>query len=116
MAVRTARSLDEGMELVVSLPVNTVDPANDGKLVHISGPVEDVPLLVDEDMGVAVRAVALERDVEMYQWHESEHTTEHKTFSGSIERRTSYSYSQRWSSHVEVRGRAGWERSLARSR
>src|SRR5689334_9251155 len=39
-AVQTARSLAEGGSAVVSVESNRVDPSNDGKLIHVTGPVK----------------------------------------------------------------------------
>ena len=66
------RALVEGAGLVVSLDNGSVDPANDGRLVHISGPVKPVGVPRDDMLGISAEGAAgLERIVEMYQWAES---------------------------------------------
>ncbi len=37
MAVKIARSLDEGARFVIEGDPNRIDPANEGKLVYVSG-------------------------------------------------------------------------------
>uniref|UniRef100_A0A673L1F2 Transmembrane protein 43-like n=1 Tax=Sinocyclocheilus rhinocerous TaxID=307959 RepID=A0A673L1F2_9TELE len=70
-ALRTASSLDEGLKQVVSLhPDVMLDPQNDGRLVHLSGPLRTAQPLYDPNYGVTVQAVKLQRRVEMYQWVE----------------------------------------------
>ena len=45
-AVQTQRSLTEGASLVVNADAARVDPANDGKLVHVSGDLKAGSLTV----------------------------------------------------------------------
>src|SRR6187399_8780 len=71
-AVRTAKSLAEGANAVVSVGADRVDPGNEGKLVHTSGAVATDGPVVDEDLGVEAQAVKLIRTVEIYQWKEKE--------------------------------------------
>lgn len=96
--MQTARSLDEGLALVVAVDADHVDRANQGRLVHVSGQLSRVPLLVDEDLGVAEPGLRLERVVEMYQWHEKERTERHKDAYGNEHSRTTYTYTEQWSS------------------
>ncbi|KTF85236.1 hypothetical protein cypCar_00037946 [Cyprinus carpio] len=70
-ALRTASALDEGLKQVVSLhPDVMLDPQNDGRLVHLSGPLRTAQPLYDPNYSVTVQAVKLQRQVEMYQWVE----------------------------------------------
>ncbi|KAL3853724.1 hypothetical protein ACJMK2_017242 [Sinanodonta woodiana] len=99
-AVQTAKSLDEGMNMVVSL--KTIDVAsrdNNGKLVHLIGPLRTDNILYDETYGVSVHAVKLKRTVEMYQWVEHETKTEFNE-GGQTRVETSYSYSKEWRSEL----------------
>ena len=48
-AVRTARSLTEGLGAVVSVPADNVDPSKEGKLVHLSGAVKTAAPVADND-------------------------------------------------------------------
>ena len=69
-AVQTARSLAEGRGLVIEVPSTAIDPANDGKLIHVSGPVEAKAPVRDPQFAVSATGLRLVRHVEMYQWKE----------------------------------------------
>lgn len=96
-AVQTARSLVEGERLVVTGNAGAVDPANEGKLLHVSGDLTTTAPLADPDFGVSVVAARLVRVAEMYQWKEETHTETHKNLGGSEEKTTTYSYVRTWS-------------------
>lgn len=68
--VKEARALAEGAGLVVSVAADRVDPALDGKLVHVSGDVRAGAALQDGDFGVSATGLRLTRRVEMMQWRE----------------------------------------------
>ena len=95
-AVQTARSLAEGAGAVVSASADNVDAANDGKLVHVSGPVTTDSGLSDPDFGIAAQGLRLSRDVEMYQWKEESKSETTKKLGGGEETVTTYSYSKVW--------------------
>src|SRR5579859_8159162 len=91
-AVKTANSLEEGAKTVVSVPADSVNAANEGKLVYISGQTATTGAIADPDFGItAEHMLRLERKVEMYQWKESSSTSNGNT---------TYSYSKTWSSHL----------------
>ena len=69
-AVNVARSLDEGARLVVEGDPNRVDPANEGRLVHVSGELKTTARLTDPDFAMSAEAALLVRNTEMYQWQE----------------------------------------------
>jgi hypothetical protein len=96
-AVQTARSLEEGAGAVVSVKADSVDPGNEGKLVHVSGPVATEGTLTDPDLGVQAEGVKLVRRVEMYQWKEEEKSETKKKLGGGEETVTTYTYSKDWS-------------------
>lgn len=96
-AVQTARSLDEGAGLVVDVAPAKVDPANEGKLVHVSGDIKVSGRLGDPEFGVSAQALRLVRSVEMYQWKEDSKTETRKTLGGGEETVTTYSYHRVWS-------------------
>ena len=90
-AVQTAQSLEEGAASVVNVESDTVDPDNEGELVHFSGQVDSDAVLSDPDFPIERDAIKLRRTVEMYQWHEREeerndetHYTYHTDWSGSV--------------------------------
>lgn len=90
-SVQTARSLDEGLGAVVSVSADSVDAANEGALIHISGNAQTSDTLSDADFMISVQALLLERDVEMYQWEEKSSTkTEGNT------KTTTYTYRTTW--------------------
>lgn len=96
-AVRTRKALDEGEGACVSVPSNAaVDPANEGALVHMSGLADTAEELRDGEFGVGARAIRFVREAEMYQWQESERTSEKKNLGGSVTRTTVYDYSKGW--------------------
>ncbi|HZO46286.1 MAG TPA: TMEM43 family protein [Xanthobacteraceae bacterium] len=96
-AVQTQRSLTEGASLVVSVDPARVDPANDGKLVHLSGDLKPGAPLTDPDFTVTATALRLVRTVEMYQWKEETKTETRKNVGGSEETVTTYEYIRTWS-------------------
>lgn len=95
-AVQTARSLAEGSGAVVSVGADSVDAANDGKLVHVSGPVTASDGLADPDFGIAAQGLRLSRTAEMYQWKEESKSETEKKLGGGEETVTTYSYSKVW--------------------
>jgi hypothetical protein len=96
-AVQTQRSLTEGASLVVPVDPARVDPANDGKLVHLSGDLKPGAPLTDPDFTVSATALRLVRTVEMYQWKEETKTETRKNVGGSEETVTTYEYTRVWS-------------------
>ena len=96
-AIKTYRALVEGAGLVVSVDAGAVDSANDGKLVHISGPVTPVGTPGDDTYGIrADKAVGLVRNVQMYQWVEHSESKSEKKLGGSEETVTTYNYAKEW--------------------
>src|SRR5947209_9808464 len=65
-AVQTADSLSEGESNVVSVSADRVDPANESRLVHVSGTATTTESLSDPVFAVSLPALRLVRDVEMY--------------------------------------------------
>lgn len=96
-AVQTQRSLTEGASLVVSVDPGRVDPANDGKLVHVSGDLKPGATLVDPEFTITAAALRLVRTVEMYQWKEETKTETRRNVGGSEETITTYEYHRTWS-------------------
>lgn len=100
-AVLTDKGLKEGASLVVAAPSDRIDPANDGKLVHVSGRGVTEKALTDPDFSfMTAKALVLRRQVEMFQWQEHKQTKENKKIGGSVEKTTTYSYSKVWSSSL----------------
>ena len=99
-AVTTARSLTEGAGLVLSVPADRADPANEGRLVYVTGAVRAPGTLADPTFGFvrAQDALRLIRSGEMYQWRENRRSETRNRMGGGQETVTTYSYEQVWSS------------------
>ncbi|QPC91122.1 TMEM43 family protein [Mesorhizobium sp. INR15] len=95
-AVQTARSLAEGAGAVISTGTDSVAAANEGKLVHVSGPVAADSGVADPDFGIAAQGLRLSRTAEMYQWKEESKSETEKKLGGGEETVTTYSYSKVW--------------------
>lgn len=96
-AVKTARSLQEGSGVVRTVSADTIDPANEGRLVHVVGPLKTGGPAEDSEFGVKSPGIRLRRTVEMYQWTEDQQSESHKRLGGGEETRTTYKYSHSWS-------------------
>lgn len=99
-AVQTARSLEEGAASVVTVPADRVDPAFEGKLVHLSAEARTDQTLSDPEFGVSTNAIKLIREVEMYQWEEKKESETKKKLGGGTETVNTYRYRQTWSSRL----------------
>jgi hypothetical protein len=95
-AVTTARSLAEGAGAVVSVGADAVEPANEGKLIHVSGTVTTDATPSDPDFAISAPGVRLVRNVEMFQWKEESHSETTKKLGGGEETVTTYTYSKAW--------------------
>lgn len=101
-AVHRARSLAEGERSVVDVAADAVAPANEGKLVHLTGLATTTQELTDDDFGVSETALRLVRIAETYQWREESKSEKRKKLGGSEETVTTYHYTKAWSSrHVD---------------
>jgi len=95
-AVKRAKDLKQGAGAVVSVASDTVEPAMEGKLVHLTGETKVNGLLEDAEFGIAAKAIKLIREVEMYQWVEVEKSEEKTTVGGTTETTTTYTYQKEW--------------------
>lgn len=96
-AVKAYKTLKEGQGIVVDIPADAVDAANDGKLVHLTADAATEETLVDADFGISANAIRLSREVEMYQWKETEKSESRKKLGGGEETVTTYTYTKEWS-------------------
>lgn len=94
--VKQYKTLKEGAGKVISVPADKVDPANSGKLVHVTGRASTGETLRDDAFGISGNAIKLERSVQMYQWKEESKSESRKKLGGGEETKTTYSYSQDW--------------------
>ncbi|MBR0656209.1 TMEM43 family protein [Plastoroseomonas arctica] len=105
-AVDTAVALRDGAGSLVSVPADRPNAAQEGRLVHVTGPLTSNATLTDGETGVAVQgAVALRRHVEMYQWRETSSSSTTTNLGGSQTAQTTYSYSRVWSDTAIDSGR-----------
>lgn len=95
-AVTTARSLAEGAGIVVSVPADSVDAANQGKLIHVTGEVKTNETPSDAAFAISAPGVRLERKVEMYQWRQESKSETKTQVGGGQETVVTYTYSKAW--------------------
>ena len=95
-SVETANSLKEGAANVVHVSSDKVDAANEKKLIHVTGEAKAVGPVVDDDYGLSVPALRLERKEEIYQWVENKKSETRQKVGGGEETTTTYSYDKKW--------------------
>ena len=96
-AVKRYKTLKEGSGAVVAVSADSVDAANAGKLIHLTGKADTEATLTDPVFGVSANALKLKRVVEMYQWKESSQSKSKKKVGGGKTTTKTYSYSKTWS-------------------
>ena len=96
-AIHTARGLAEGAGIVRSVSPTTVDAANNGRLIHVSGDLTTGGPVADPDFGLRVTGVRLVRTVEMYQWKEEPQSESRTRIGGAEDRTTAWKYERGWS-------------------
>ena len=96
-AVKTTQALEEGQDNVQCVEDNSkIDPAMEGKLVHMTGTAVTEDVLHDQMFGIDHNGIKLARKVQYYQWVEKSHTEEHKNAGGSVTKTTTYTYEAKW--------------------
>ena len=95
-SVKQYKSLKEGQGAVVSASATPIDKTLEGSLVYITGLATSSSELTDSEFGINERLIKLDRDVEIYQWKETERTKTEKNLGGSETKVKSYSYSKGW--------------------
>ncbi len=68
--LQTTNDLVMARQEIVKIDPANVDPANEGKLVYVTGTLSSDKQLRDPEFGVPANALFLKRRVEMYQWDE----------------------------------------------
>ena len=97
-AVEASRGLAADERVAIALSQPTVLPANEGKLVHLTGPVVTTSTLTDPDTGaVFPAALGVQRRVEMFQWIQTASSQTQDKLGGTQETTTTYSYAPGWS-------------------
>ncbi len=100
-SVKRHKALKEGAGVVISVNPDTVDPANNQKLVHVTGQITTDENLSDPlFQGVSANALKLRRNVKMYQWIESSRSETKNKVGGGTETTTTYSYAKGWSERL----------------
>lgn len=95
-AVKTAKSLKEGVGAVIDVAADAVNAANDKKLVHVNGLATTKHLLTDPVFAISDMALWVKREVEMYQWKEEKHSETKKKLGGGTDTVTTYDYDKKW--------------------
>jgi len=95
-AVTTANSLKEGAASVVDIAPDKVDPANNKKLVHVTGDVKATGMVEDTHYGISVPALRIVRTEEIYQWVENQKSETKQKVGGGEETTTTYTYEKKW--------------------
>lgn len=95
-AVAEHRALQEGAAAVVEAPTAPLDPALEGKLVHASARATAPQPVADAQFGLSAQALALQRQVEMFQWREHKKTRTEKKLGGGERKITEYRYDTGW--------------------
>lgn len=96
-AVRDLRANAELASKVVSVANHAVDPANEGRLVHVNGPAQTGEVLQNEAFGIEARTIRVSWDASIYQWQETSKQKTRKKAGGGEETVTTYHYQQIWS-------------------
>jgi hypothetical protein len=100
-AVHRAKTLEEGVSIVISVDANQVKAVNEGKLVHITGQATSDETLTDAMFGVVKpQTIKLRRVVKMYQWQEEQRSETQEKLGGGTETVTTYTYTKVWSSDL----------------
>ena len=100
-AVYTAKGLAEGAGAVVEAKSDVVDPANEGKFIHLTGTATTPDVLTDSEFGIEFNGIHLQRKAEMYQWVEHKKTKTKKKLGGGTRKTTTYTYDKAWkANHV----------------
>jgi Transmembrane protein 43 len=95
-AVEREFAIKGGKADVVEADAKSVDPAKDGKEIHLTGEATTSETLTDPIFGVALNALRLSRKAEMYAWREEKKTETRKKLGGGEEQVTTYSYKTEW--------------------
>jgi hypothetical protein len=96
-AVATAKSLREGAATVIDVPSDNINPANDSKLIHVTGDTAVVESLEDPLFNISENAIRLRRNIQVYQWKEKKESKSRDKIGGGKETTTTYSYEKVWS-------------------
>jgi len=99
-AVERERALGEAQGIVVSAQADSVNSANEDKLVYLTGAADTKNAVLDKTFNVSRKALRLKRTVEMYQWEETKESETQKDFGGGSHTVTTYHYQKKWSDQL----------------
>jgi len=99
-AINVQEALETGISKTISVTSDTVDPTNEGQLIHTSGRASSDAILQDKIFGISQNALMLKRKVEIYQWTEDQETETKKKLGGGEKQITTYSYRKEWSTSL----------------
>lgn len=98
-AVKTAKMLEEAQGVAVHVDdVSKLDPSLTGQLIHATAETKTTDQLSDEQFGLSVAAVKLNREVEYFQFVENSTTETKDKLGGSQEQTTTYTCEKAWTS------------------
>jgi Transmembrane protein 43 len=95
-AVATAKSLREGVATVIDVPSDTINPANNSKLIHVTGDTAAADALEDPLFNISEPAIRLRRNIQVYEWKEKKEEKKRDKIGGGKETTTTYSYEKTW--------------------
>lgn len=104
-AVKTARSLTEGAGIVKTVANDKPDPANEGRLIYVVGPLTASGPVLDAEFAMKIDGVRLVRKVEMFQWTEETESETSKRLGGGETTKTTHKYKREWVDHPVDSGR-----------
>jgi len=99
-AVATAKSLKEGAATVIDVPSDSIDPANDSKLIHVTGDTAAGDKLEDPLFNISESALRLRRNITVYEWKEKKESKSRDKVGGGKETTTTYSYEKVWATEL----------------
>ncbi len=97
-SVQSIRASNEGVRAVQSVAADRLDPANEGRLIHLTAAAEASSQPRDPDLGLTADGLVLARKVEYYQWVETSRSETRTKLGGGEETVTTYSYDRQWTS------------------
>jgi len=102
-AVGREKDLQEGINAVeAASSFSSIDSSQTGSLVYLTADIASAnnEALIDPLLGVDANVLKMNRNVEMYQWHEKSRSRNIKTSAGGTRKETTYSYEKQWASSL----------------
>ena len=98
--LHTAQSLTEVEKQLLAVSPSPIDSKNNLRVLYLNGLATTGDKLKDTVLNIEMKAIALIRTVEMYQWQEDTQTKTEKQMGGSEKTLKTYSYKKVWSEHL----------------